>query len=143
MGRASHKQAGSYIEIHAGMPASELLGLAETIALQVFKRRADRPGPIVVTGRAAGAIDFTVTNMWRKGIMRFRVTAVPATDGGSDVRSGITYFRTRQQQLLGFIPVGPKKLVAWDAYSTFMKTLQATVQDADQAARVSIVTAAG
>ena len=79
MGRASHKQAGSYISIQTLMPAGELLGLAETIALQVFKRRADKPGPVVVTGRGAASIDFAVTNLWQKAIMRFRVSVAPAT----------------------------------------------------------------
>jgi hypothetical protein len=143
MGRASHKQAGSYIAIQTLMPAGELLGLAETIALQVFKRRADKPGPVVVTGRGAASIDFAVTNLWQKAIMRFRVSVAPATDGGAALKSQITYFRTRQPQILGFIPSGPKKLVGWDTYSTFMKTLEATVHDSGRGARVSIVTAAG
>jgi hypothetical protein len=143
MGRASHKLAGSYLTIHTSTPASELLSLAETIALQVFKRRPDKPGPIVKTGRTATSIDFAVTNAWKKAIMRFRVRVVSATDGGTDLRSEITYFTTRQEQLLGLIPVGPKKLIGWNAYSTFMNTLQVTVRDADRAARASIVTVAG
>jgi hypothetical protein len=124
------------------MPAAELLGLAEVVALQVFKRRADKPGPIVKTGRTGTSIDFAVVNILKKAIMRFRVVAVTRADG-TEVRSEITYFQTRQEQLLGFIPTGPKILVAWGHYSAFMKTLQAAVQDADRAARASIVTAAG
>jgi hypothetical protein len=143
MGRASHKLAGSYLTIHTATSASELLSLSETIALQVFKRHADRPGPMVKTGRTATSIDFAVTNTWKKAIMRFRVRVVAAADGGTDLKSEITYFRTRQEQLLGFIPVGPKKLIGWNAYSTFMNTLQVTIQDADRAARTSIITVAG
>ena len=109
MGRASHKQAGSYIAIQTLMPSGELLGLTETIALQVFKRHADKPGPVVVTGRAAASIDFAVTNLWQKAIMRFRVSVTPATDGGAALRSQITYFKTRQPQILGFIPSGPEE----------------------------------
>lgn len=142
MGRASHKLAGSYLTIHTATAASELLSLSETIALQVFKRHADRPGPIVKTGRTATSVDFAVTNTWKKAIMRFRVRVVSA-DGGTDLKSEITYFRTRQEQLLGFIPAGPKKLIGWNAYSTFMQTLQVTVQDADRAAQASIITVAG
>ena len=143
MGRASHKLAGSYLTIHTTTAASELLSLSETIALQVFKRRPDKPGPIVTTGRAVASIDFAVTNTWRKAVMRFRVRVVSAVDGGTVLKSEIIYFTTRQEQLLGFIPVGPKKLIGWNAYSTFMQTLQVTVQDADRAAQASIITVAG
>ena len=143
MGRASHKLAGSYLTIHSTTAASELLSLSETIALQVFKRRPDKPGPIVTTGRAVASIDFAVTNTWRKAVMRFRVRVLSAADGGTVLKSEITYFTTRQEQLLAFIPVGPKKLIGWNAYSTFMRTLQVTVQDADRAAQASIVTLAG
>jgi hypothetical protein len=142
MGRASHKLAGSYLTIHTTTTATELLSLSETIALQVFKRRSDKPGPIVRTGRAAASVDFAVTNIWKKAIMRFRVRAVSAADGGTVLKSEITYFMTRQEQLLGFIPVGPKKLVGWNEYSTFMRTLQVMVQDADRAAQASIITVA-
>jgi hypothetical protein len=143
MGRASHKLAGSYLTIHTTTAASELLSLSEAIALQVFKRRVDKPGPVVRTGRTAASIDFAVTNTWKKAVMRFRVRVVPTADGGADLKSEITYFTTRQEQLLGFIPVGPKRLIGWNAYSTFMNTLQVTVQDADRAARTSINTVAG
>src|ERR1700735_290032 len=143
MGSASHKLAGSYLTIHTTTAASELLSLSETIALQVFKRRPDKPGPIVKTGRAVTSIDFAVTNTWRKAVMRFRVRVVTAADGGRVLKSEIIYFTTRQEQLLGFIPVGPKKLIGWNAYSTFMQTLQVTVQDADRAAQASIITVAG
>jgi len=142
MGTASHKRAGSYITIETALSASELLGLAEVVALQVFKRRPDKPGPIVKTGRTGTSIDFAVLNMLKKPIMRFRVWAAPRADG-TDLRSEITYFQTRQEHVLGFIPSGPKILVAWGHYSTFMQTLQAAVHDADRAARASIVTAAG
>jgi hypothetical protein len=143
MGRASHKLAGSYLTIHTTTAPAELLGLSETIALQVFKRRPDKPGPIVKTGRADTSVDFAVTNLWKKAVMRFGVRVARTADGGTDLRSQITFFTTRQEQLLGFIPVGPKKLVGWNAYSTFMNTLQVTVQDADRAAQAAIVTVAG
>jgi hypothetical protein len=143
MGRASHKLAGSYLTIRTTAEASELIGLSETIAMQVFKGRADKPGPIVKTGQTATSLDFAVTNTWKKAVMRFRVRVTSAAEGGTALKSEITYFTTRQEQLLGFIPVGPKKLIGWNAYSTFMTTLQVTVQDADRAAQSSIITVAG
>ena len=65
MGHASHKRAGSYITIHSATPPDELLRLAEMVALQVFKRNPQKPGPIVVTGRTAGTIEFAIVNIFK------------------------------------------------------------------------------
>jgi hypothetical protein len=141
MGRASHNLAGSYLSVHTAMPPGELLDLSEMVANEVFKRRADKPGPIVKTGRTASSIDFAVVNPFKNPLMRFRVHAVNGADGGTDLKSQITNFATRQQKFAGFIPAGPKRLLGWNSYSTFMASLQAAVSDADKAARTSITTA--
>ena len=143
MGQASHKHAGSYITIYSATPPNELLRLAETVALQVFKRNPQKPGPIVVTGRAAGTIDFAIVNIFKKAIMRFQVTATPSPQGGTQLRSVITYFRTLQPKVFGFIPTGPKELVAWKSYSTFMNAYKSAIEGSDRSARTDIVLAAG
>jgi hypothetical protein len=143
MGHASHKRAGSYITIHSATPPDELLRLAEMVALQVFKRNPQKPGPIVVTGRTAGTIEFAIVNIFKKAIMRFRVTAMASPQGGTQLRSVITYFRTLQPKVLGLIPTGPKELVAWKSYSTFMNAYKSAIEGADRSARADIVVAAG
>jgi hypothetical protein len=143
MGKASHKHAGSYITIYSAAPPVELLHLAEMVALQVFKRNPQKPGPIVVTSRTTGSIDFAILNVFKKALLRFRVTATASPRGGTQLRSVITYFRTRQPAVLGFIPAGPKELVAWKAYSTFMNAYKSAVEASDRFARTDIVLAAG
>lgn len=143
MGRASHKHAGSYITIYSATPPVELLRLAEMVALQVFKNNPQKPGPIVVTRRAAGSIDFAILNVFKKVILRFKVTATASPQGGAQLRSVITYFRTRQPAVLGFIPAGPKELVAWKTYSTFMNAYKSAVEGSDRSASADIVLAAG
>jgi len=143
MGRASHKHAGSHITIYSATPPDELLRLAEMVALQVFKRNSQKPGPIVVTGRTAGTVEFTIVNIFKKAIMRFRVTATASPQGGTQLRSVITYFRTLQPKVLGFIPTGPKELVAWKVYSTFMNSCKSAIESSDKSARADIVLAAG
>ena len=142
MPRASHRLAGSYIDISSTLTAGELLDLAEKVAIQVFKRSADKPGPIVKTGRTDTTVDFAVVNVFKKAILRFRIWALPKGDGTTTVTSKITHFRTSQDAVFG-IPAGPKKLVAWIDYETFMKGLQIIVENADRTARTSIITAEG
>ena len=143
VGQASHKHAGSYITISSATPPGELLRLAELVALQVFKRNPEKPGPIVVTRRTASSIDFTILNIFKKAIMRFRITATPSPQGGTQIRSVITYFRTLQPKVLGLIPTGPKELVAWRTYSTFMNAYKSAVESSDRSARADIVLTAG
>jgi hypothetical protein len=143
MGQASHKHAGSYITIYSATPPNELLRLAEMVALQVFKRNPQKPGPIVVTGRAVGTIDFAIVNIFKKAIMRFQVTATASPQGGTHLRSVITYFRTLQPKVFGFIPTGPKELVAWKSYSTFMNAYKSAIEGSDRSARTDIVLTAG
>jgi hypothetical protein len=143
MGQASHKHAGSYITIYSVAPPGELLRLAEMVALQVFKRNPQKPGPIFVTGRTEGSIDFAILNAFKKVIMRFRVTATASSQGGTQLRSVITFFRTLQPKVLGLIPTGPKELVAWRSYSTFMNAYKSAAEGADRSARADIVLAAG
>jgi hypothetical protein len=142
MGQASHKHAGSHITIYSATPPDELLRLAEMVALQVFKRNAEKPGAIVVTGRKAGTIEFAIVNIFKKAIMRFRVTATASPQGGTQLRSVITYFRTRQPTVFG-IPAGPKELVAWKHYSTFMNACKTAIEGSDRSARADIVLTAG
>jgi hypothetical protein len=142
MGKASHKHAGSYITIYSATPPPELLHLAEMVALQIFKSNPQKPGPIVVTHRTPGSIDFAILNAFKKAILRFRVTAT-ASPKGTQLRSVITSFRTRQPAVLGFIPAGPKELVAWKAYSTFMNAYKSALEASDRSARADIVLAAG
>jgi hypothetical protein len=142
MGGASHEWAGSYLSVHTMIPMSDLLDLSEMVAGEVFKRRPDKPGSIVKTGRTGSSVEFSVVNVLQKALMRFRVSATNDGDGFTDLRSQITYFATRQQQYFGFIPAGPKQLLGWRSYSTFMASLQAAISDADGAAQTSITTAA-
>lgn len=143
MGQASHKHAGSYITIYSAAPPDDLLRLAEMVALQVFKRNPEKPGPIVVTGRGPDRIEFAILNVFKKVTMRFRITAKASPQGGTQLRTAITYFRTLQPKVYGLIPSGPKQLVSWKSYSTFMNSYQAAVTNADRSARADIVLAAG
>lgn len=113
------------------------------VALQVFKRNPQKPGPIVVTGRAVDTIEFAIVNMFKKAIMRFRVTVTASPHGGTHLRSVITFFRTLQPKVFGFIPTGPKELVAWKSYSTFMNAYKSAIEGSDRSARTDIVLAAG
>jgi hypothetical protein len=140
---ASHKLAGSYLSIQTAMPSSELLNLADLVAAEVHKRQAGKPGPVVKIGRTQSSVDFAVLNIWKKQIMRFRVRAVGTADGRTELKSQITYFRTLQQKMFLFIPAGPKRLVGWNVYSTFMDSLRAAASDVDNASRAMIVNAAG
>ena len=142
MGGASHKLAGSHLTIRTTLSSADVLSLAERVASQVQKRRPDKPGPVVMTSKTASSADFAVVNVFKKAIMRFRVN-IAQTQGGTEAHAQITYFTTMQQQMLGFIPAGPKRLNGWPAYSTFMESLQLAVSDADTASRTSIVMAAG
>lgn len=143
MGQASHKHAGSYITIYSATPPGELLHLAEMVALQVFKRNPQKPGPIVVTGRTADSVDFAILNIFKKAIMRFRLIATASPQGDTQLRSVITSFRTLQPKVFGLIPTGPKELVAWKSYSTFMNAYKSAIEGSDRSARADIVLAAG
>ena len=142
MGSASHKRAGSYIAVRTSLAVPEALKLAEEVALQVLKRRPDKPGPIVVTQRGEKSLTFTVVNIRRKAILRFAL-GVSSTEAETRLRSKITYFRTTQDKLLGIIPIGPKVLSGWQIYATFMESFELAIRDRDQAAESSIVVAAG
>jgi hypothetical protein len=139
MGRASHKLAGSYISLNTQtMSAARLLELCELVATDAMKRTDDKPSPVVVTDRSSSSMEFAVLNPFKKSIMRFRVTTSRGDAGGIDLVSEITSFRTMQDTIL-FIPAGPKKLVAWNQYHTFMECLQAAVEDGDANADIDIV----
>ena len=139
----SHNLAGSYISINTAMSSFELLNLAEMVAAEVQQHRPGKAGPVAKIGRTASSVDFAILNIWRKPMMRFRVRAASTTDGRTELKSQITHFRTLQQKAFIFVPVGPKRLAGWNAYSTFMESLRAAASDIDDAACAMIVNAAG
>jgi hypothetical protein len=142
MGQARHKLAGSYISLNTReIPAARLLEMCELAATQAMKRRGDKPSPVVITARAPASMEFAVLNPFKKAIMRFRVVTRRADAGSTDLVSEITWFMTKQDTIL-FIPAGPKKLVAWNYYLTFMECVQAAIREADPNADIEIVNAA-
>lgn len=143
MGRASHKLAGSYLSLNTALAQDEILQMCTDIAEQVYKRRADKPGSIRLDHRGGLTCKFSVLGGFKKVIMRFEITARPTAAGGCDLVSRISYFTTLQSTMLGFIPIGPKKLNGWPSYNTFMISVQDAIRAVDPAADAAIVQEAG
>ncbi|HWU58284.1 MAG TPA: hypothetical protein VN045_06145 [Microbacteriaceae bacterium] len=116
--------------------------MSESIAHKLFQRSNGKPGPVRKVARDATSAAFSIKNLLNSDLMRFRVNATPADSDTTSVRVTITYFTTLQRKMMG-IPTEPKRLGGWLAYSTFLETLKASIQDADASARSSIVEAVG
>jgi hypothetical protein len=143
MGRASHKLAGSYISIGSTLPAIELRRITEQVATATLPTGLHRGAKarIHTNPHSANALNFWIG--WRKPMMIFSVWIDDHESGGGQLCSQIDNFRTSQDAIGGFLPVGPKQLDGWNWYLNFMLDLKAAVLRADPVAEIDIVEAAG
>lgn len=143
MGQASHKLAGSYISIGSTLPAVDLRSIAEQVAAATLPTGLSRGAKarIHANPHTADRLRFWIGS--KKPLMLFSVWIDDHESGGGQLYSQIDSFRTSQDAVGGFLPVGRKQLVGWNWYLNFMLNLKAAVLRADPVAEIHIVEAAG
>lgn len=134
---ASHKLAGSRIEIQSQLSVQQLFDLSEQVASE--NRGVSVVGVqahVEIQSRAQSQMIFALS--LKKPYLVFELNAA---QNGSEVRltSRITQYKIKQEVFLGFVPSGPKKLTGYPFYKRFLLNLTTAVEAADPSAQIAIV----
>lgn len=138
MGRA-HKLAGSRLSARTSLSPARILDLCAASAAAAVGNRWDGRTTTTLAGSTVQGADLEV----RGGLggkfkqLDFRVTVTPAGEG-SDVATTITWYRTTQSVIAGFIPIGPKTMLGHHAYLQFVQDLAERLHAADPAASITV-----
>lgn len=125
-----HKQAGRAVRLASKLPADQLAAICKQAADEC-KLQLDEA--------AAGRLAFSV----RGSLARFQVMGVEVQlsnggDGTQVMTSRIRSYKTRQQKLLGLLPLEPRRLLGISTYERFMQRFGELTVAADPAATVAI-----
>lgn len=136
---ASHKHAKNGMVASTSSSADDVLRMAEAVGTSQQTDWFRGLGPIGVTGRTAGSIEFAV--LGGLGGKHKQISFAVSTGSEADattVRTRITFFRTSQNTIMGFIPAGPKLMANYSTYRLFLERLTSTMREADPAARITV-----
>jgi hypothetical protein len=144
MAQATHRLSAASIEIDSSLDADKLRSLsdnaaADTVPTGIYKGAKARIRP---NGRATATRQHYKIGTESRSMMTFSVSFA-SVDGGSQARSRIESFRTKQEMFLGFIPVGPRELLGWNWYQNFMRKFDRAVRAVDPSAQIEIIERAG
>lgn len=129
MAKKPHKYAGSRLEMATSLPPMRVVELSQAVADEVRKVRFE--------GASSTMTHFSVRHLggvveW----MTFDVSITP--DGeGSKVETAIGRYLTSQAKAMG-IPVGPKEMLGYKFYRTYMHALADAVRREDADVRHSV-----
>ena len=138
---AKHKNSGAEIVMVISVGRQELADLARNAAHHAHGNAWNSPGKARFEGSASDRLDFSVQapGPLKRELMAFRMRVAPGQHAGTqEVRVSIASFKTMQSKFLGLVPMGPKKLLGFAAYRSFMDGLASGVQSKDPLAAVSV-----
>lgn len=138
MGRP-HRFAGSRLEARTALPSGRILELGAAAADVAVGNRWDGRTATHLVASGAGADAYEI----RGGLglnakhLDFRLTVTDAGDR-RDVATVITWYRTMQSVIYGFIPMGRKTMLGHHSYLQFMEDLAQRIRAEDPAATVTV-----
>jgi hypothetical protein len=124
------------LEARAALAVEETLEMAEQA---IGKARAG-VSRAHVTRRSAARIDARIREVagWAD-LIRFHVNVTPGVNGGVIVESAIDYGRVSQPSVLGFVPIGPKRIAGMSTFQKFLDLLEDSLTNADATAQIRLV----
>lgn len=140
---AKHKFQNSHIVIDSALPPAHLLEISERVAAGLTHTKGRMNGKRFfqfgwnLAGRSAESFKYQIGNT-KTAQLSFTVNAQPA-GGRTRASTEIVFFRTSQDALMGVIPTGPKKLVSYPSYRSYMVELGRAVEAADPSCAVQII----
>ncbi|WP_375405909.1 hypothetical protein [uncultured Amnibacterium sp.] len=136
---ASHKHAKNGLLARTTSSATDVLQMAEAVATSQQTDWFRGLGPLTVTNRGASAMEFTVLGGLGGKYKQIVFTVSTGTDASTTtVRTAISFYRTSQNTIMGFIPAGPKLMNNYSTYKLFLERLSATLKDSDANASIVI-----
>lgn len=138
MGRP-HKYAGSRLNARTSLAPARILELGAASAAVATGNRWDGKAGTYLSGSTTGGDLYEVRSGFGDKFKQldFQVRVTPAGDR-NEVATEITWYRTRQDVIFGFIPFGPKAMLGHHVYLQFIQDLAERLHAEDPSASVTV-----
>ena len=135
---AKHKFSGAHVVISTNLTGDEAARIAKSVGEGTKGDIRIGLNHVRFEGAQQGRLNFSIRAL--KDVMEFMTFHVDITPSatGSQIRSSIDGFKTKQQKLFMLIPIAPKRMLAYKTYSLFMRNLEQAFAAADASAQTSI-----
>jgi len=138
---AQHKNSSAALHATTSLGREELAQLAQKAAGEAHGNAWNSPGSVRFERATPNRLDFSVQapGPLRRELMTFSL-AINDRDasGAHDVGVAIARFKTMQNKMWGLIPLGPRKLLGFAAYRSFLTAFGSAVQAHDASASVDV-----
>src|SRR6266550_614859 len=138
-----HKFAGSHTTIATGLSADRVAEISKAVGDSTKGDILIGMNNVRFEGASPGRTNFSIRALGnRLELMTFHV-AIQDRASGSSATTRIDTYKTSQQKYFGLIPVGPKRMAAYQTYRRFMENLVAAVQAQEPAAQATLTERVG
>jgi hypothetical protein len=135
----SHKFAGERLIATTKLDHTVIAKLAQEVSKAAHGNAWNNPGKVKFQQAAGDRLTFSVqaAGPLKRELMTFALTT--RSDGEkTKIEVRIETYKTMRPEFLGFIPLGPVKLLGISAYRDFIQRLGAALPHLDTSASVSV-----